>query len=238
MSGIVIAATGIQLRSIEAAHRILKSGIFRKVADVLKRPQEHEGISIDQSNSVKVEDLHSTDLAVGDIKPVSNTELANEAGLKVLNGFTVYAYSSTLDTDVFAVGDCWTSRILGPDKPSACLRAWTFAGHIADHNMASNTINPCRSTPGIWPHKCDRVLQIARFPNPDQTFVKRSSGVNLHITFGISPDHHLAYAPGTAPDVKIPKDIRIATKIFEAQVCVTPEAFANPAVALKSVLRT
>lgn len=104
--------------------------------------------------------------------------------------------------------------------------------------MASNKTNSRRPTPEIWSQHHDHVLRTAGLPDPKQTLVERSYGPNHLITFGVNLNRQLAYSRGTAPDVKIAKDIRIATTMITAQVGVKPEALADPTGALKSVLRT
>ena len=242
--GLELAASfrrlGLPVRVLEAAPRILGRGVPQRIAEIVQKIHENNGVSFQTGVSVTPGDIASIDLVVAGIGAEPNVELAQSAGLDIDNGIRVDAHLRTSSPDILAAGDCCAAPIFGEGHPLVRLEAWTTAGQqgdIAGQNMVASEPVHCRLTPFVWSDQYDHVLQVAGHLSPSQVLVERAYAPDHHISFGLEPDGQLGLAAGIARGARIAKDIRFAMKLMEARIKPPAEALEDPSVNLRALLR-
>jgi 3-phenylpropionate/trans-cinnamate dioxygenase ferredoxin reductase subunit len=114
-------------------------------------------------------------LAVG-VRP--NTELAEAAGLTVLNGIVVDDQLRTADPDISALGDCAVfpdPRTGRPVRLESVQAATDHARAIA-RRLVKGAAEPYAAVPWFWSDQSDWKLQIAGLAAPEDESVVVSEG--------------------------------------------------------------
>lgn len=138
-----ISILGKDVTLIELADSCLSQAFDRKYTDQIETLMKDHGIKIltgskvqkivgtDKVEAVEVEggNIISADLVLLGMGARPNTELAEEAGLKInaRGGIAVDHYMRTSDQDVFAVGDCAEKKCFFTGKEATILLASTAA---------------------------------------------------------------------------------------------------------------
>ena len=167
---------GMQVTVLEAMPRILQRVTAPEVAAFYSRIHAEEGVEIvadvqavsisgeKQVESVQCHDgtEYEADIVIIGVGVIPNTELAEQAGLKIDNGILVDEYARTSDEDILAAGDC-TSHY----NPiyQRHLRLESVQNALDQASVAANTIcgnlKPYSALPWFWSDQYDLKLQIA-----------------------------------------------------------------------------
>ena len=185
-------------------------------------------------------DALTCDVVVAGVGSVPETTLAEKAGLAVENGIRVDGLFATSDPDVFAAGDCcsFPHPLYGGRRMR--LESWRAAkdqGSAAALAMLGGT-EPYAVVPWFWSDQHDLSLQIAGLPDAAATEVVRTRPDGVEIRFGLAAGGRLLAASAVGPGNAVAKDIRLAELMIARRATPDPAALADPAVALKTLLRT
>ena len=167
---------GMQVTVLEAMPRILQRVTAPEVAAFYSRIHAEEGVEIvadvqavSISGEKQVESVqcdngteYKTDLVIIGVGVIPNTELAEQAGLKIDNGIVVDEYARTSDEDILAAGDC--TAHYNPIYQRH-LRLESVQNALDQASVAANTIcgnlKPYSALPWFWSDQYDLKLQIA-----------------------------------------------------------------------------
>ena len=167
---------GMQVTVLEAMPRILQRVTAPEVAAFYSRIHKEEGVEIvagvkavsisgdKQVESVQCHDgtEYEADIVIIGVGVIPNTELAEQAGLKIDNGIVVDEYARTSDEDILAAGDC-TSHY----NPiyQRHLRLESVQNALDQASVAASTISgnlkAYSALPWFWSDQYDLKLQIA-----------------------------------------------------------------------------
>jgi 3-phenylpropionate/trans-cinnamate dioxygenase ferredoxin reductase subunit len=180
------------------------------------------------------------DVVVAGVGAVPETTLASAAGIGVDDGIMVDARFATSAPDVFAAGDC--CRYPHPlfDGRPLRLESWRVAqehGTAAARAMLGGT-EPYAGVPWFWSDQHDYTLQVAGLADAAAREIVRVRPDGVEIWFGLADDGRLVAAAAAGPGNSVARDIRLAEMLIARSAAPDPAALADPAVALKSVLRS
>ena len=192
------------------------------------------GVRLDDGSEI------ACDAVLVAIGVVPRTELATAAGLAVDNGIAVDGHLRTSDPAISAAGDCCSFPHPLYAGRRVRLEAWRNAQDQGNHVAARLTggSEPFHAVPWFWSDQYDLGLQITGLPDTATTTVVRTRADGTEIHFGLGPDGLLLAATGVAPGTGIARDIRIAELLIARQAAPDPAVLADPAVSLKSLLRS
>lgn len=172
------------------------------------------------------------DLVVTGIGVLPRTELAEDAGLDVDNGVVVDGDLRTSDSHIFAVGDCAvfpSTRSGQPLRLESVQNATDQARHVA--GCITGQGEHYDQVPWFWSIQGPWKLQIAGLSaGADRTVVREQSDRKLAV-FCYRGDHLVAVETVNHPAVHM-----TARKLLAANVALSPEHAADPAINLKDVL--
>ena len=172
----VLTRLGLSVTVLEMAPRILERVTAPEVSGFYHRIHTEEGVDIrtgvavtaldgaGQVCSVRCADGTSfkADLVVIGAGIVPNVELAEAAGLEVVNGIVVDECCRTLDADIVAAGDCTSHPNLLYQKP---MRLESVPNATEQGKTAAATLcgkaKPYHALPWFWSDQYDLKLQIA-----------------------------------------------------------------------------
>ena len=189
------------------------------------------------SNGVTVD----CDAIVAGVGAVPNTHLAESAEVVTENGIRVDAFLRTNDPDIFAAGDfCSFPHALYGNRRIR-LEAWRNAlaqgQHAASSLLGADTAYS--AVPSFWSDHYDRTLLICGFTDePHTTTVERNLEDGVNLQFHLASDGRLLGASAFGPNEVIARDMRIAELLIERGSVPGGDRLADPAVKLKSLLRT
>lgn len=179
------------------------------------------------------------DVVVAGVGAVPQTALAERAGLAVDDGVLVDAALATSAPDVFAAGDC--CRFPHPLYPGRPLRleSWRAAQQHGDAAAAAMLGRPQAYTavPWFWSDQYDLSLQVAGLPPAATDEVVRLRPDGVELWFGLDAAGRLVAAAAVGPGNAVAKDVRLAEMLIAARAVLPTAELADPAVALKSLLR-
>jgi 3-phenylpropionate/trans-cinnamate dioxygenase ferredoxin reductase component len=247
-------ARGCEVTVIEIAPRLMGRAVPEPIASVMAA--RHTAAGVDLRCSTGLTRLERTaagwnlelttgsaltcDVVVAGIGSVPETALAEKAGLAVDNGVRVDGLFATSDPDVFAAGDCCSFPHPLYDGRRMRLESWRAAkdqGAAAARAMLGGD-EPYAAVPWFWSDQHDMSLQIAGLPDAAATETVRSRADGVEIRFGLDTDGRLLAASAVGPGNSVAKDIRLAEMLIARRAAPDPAALADPAVALKTLLRT
>ncbi len=175
----MLVSTGMQVTLLERDPRILNRVAAPEISQFFSRIHAEEGVElftdVDISelkvdeNTEKVNEVvcsdgraFKADLLIIGIGVITNSELAQEAGLEINNGIVVNAYAETSDPDILAAGDCTYHFNKHYQR---WLRLESIQNAMEQAKVVARTI--CGSPqeydqiPWFWSDQYDLKLQIA-----------------------------------------------------------------------------
>jgi 3-phenylpropionate/trans-cinnamate dioxygenase ferredoxin reductase component len=247
-------ARGCTVTVVEVAPRLMGRAVPEPVAAVMAA--RHAGAGVDVRCDTGISRLERStagwhlelttgaaltcDVVVAGIGSVPETALAEKAGLAVENGIRVDGMFATSDPDVFAAGDCCSFPHPLYDGRRMRLESWRAAKDqgTAAANAMLGAGEPYGVVPWFWSDQHDLSLQIAGLPDAAVAEVVRTRPDGVEIRFGLGADGRLLAASAVGPGNTVAKDIRLAEMLIARRSVPDPAALADPAVALKTLLRT
>ena len=167
---------GVEVTVLEAMDRVLERVTAPELSAFYTRIHSEEGVNIvtgvsanrisgdTQVRSVECSDgrAFDADLVIVGIGIVPNTELAEEAGLKINNGIVVDKFARTSDPDIVAAGDC-TFHYCPAYQRHVRLESVQNATDqaIVAANTTCGVLNEYNALPWFWSDQYDLKLQIA-----------------------------------------------------------------------------
>ncbi len=253
--GLEVAAVavkhGLTVSVIEAAPRLLARVAGAEISAFYETAHRAAGVQIVTGAGVQA--LHpaandptrlgSVELADGRILPadfavagvglIANTELAEQAGLKVENGIWVDEFCRTEDPDVLSLGDC-------ANHPCPFLgrrvRLESVPNALEQARVAADTINgklqPYAAVPWFWSDQYDLKLQaVGLADGHDQVVVRGSMESRSFLVFYLRAGTLIA-----ADAVNRPGEFMVAKRLVGA--CLSPAAatLADDAAPLKGLM--
>lgn len=172
----VLRKLGKQVTVLERASRLLQRVTGEAMSDYFKRLHQHHGVEVvtgcevtaingqgSVSEVITADDQSfAADMVIVGIGVVPETELAEQAGLRLDNGIAVDAQARTSQTDIYAAGDC-------SSHPSALYHRSIRLESVQNANDQSRVAaaNMCgddqmyTATPWFWSDQFDVKLQSA-----------------------------------------------------------------------------
>jgi 3-phenylpropionate/trans-cinnamate dioxygenase ferredoxin reductase component len=248
------AALGCTVTVIELAPRLMGRAVPARVAAVMAERHVVAGVDIRCGTSVTaVAETPSgvaitlaeggtieADVVVAGVGAAPETSLASAAGVACDDGIVVDARFATSAPDVFAAGDC--CRYPHPlfDGRALRLESWQVArehGTAAARAMLGGT-EAYSGVPWFWSDQHDYSLQVAGLADAAADEVVRMRPDGVEVWFGLAEDGRLVAAAAAGPGNSVARDIKLAEMLIARRAAPDPAALADPAVALKLVLRS
>jgi 3-phenylpropionate/trans-cinnamate dioxygenase ferredoxin reductase subunit len=255
--GLEIAASArlrdLETTVVEASDRLLARVVPARIASLLARRHEEEGVTLRMGamverfisngrGAVKAVELSTgetlpCDVAVVGVGVAANIELAAEAGLEVDVGIRVDQQLRTSDPAIFAIGDVatfWHPLYQRAVRVEAWQNAEDHAKVVAA--LLSGQEAVADSVPYFWSDQYDLSLQIVGLPHLGSSVVTRTRKDGAAILFHLEPDGRLVGATGLGTSGSIGRDIRL-TQLLIAQGARPDRAvLKNPEARLKALL--
>jgi len=234
---IAAAATmlGKQVSVVEILPRLMARAVAPVVSDFFRRSHEERGVKI--LNNAKVEAIRSNevvledgshlpaDLIVVGIGIVTNSELAEQAGLTISNGICVDEFLQTGDPSIYAIGDCaeYPNSFAGANR----VRLESVQNAVDQAVCAAKAVagKPARyhSVPWFWSDQFDIRLQMAGLPMGHNHVVIRGQPESGKFSVFYFRDGQLC----AVDSVNKPADHMAARKLIASGVAITPEQAAD-----------
>jgi 3-phenylpropionate/trans-cinnamate dioxygenase ferredoxin reductase component len=247
-------ARGCAVTVVEIAPRLMGRAVPEPVAAIMAARHTSAGVDVRCSTGLSCIERSAAgwhlelttgttltcDVVVAGIGSVPDTALAGKAGLAVANGIRVDGHFTTSNPDVFAAGDCCSFPHALYDGRRMRLESWRAAkdqGRAAARAMLGGD-EPYEVVPWFWSDQHDLSLQIAGLPDAAASEVVRSRPDGVEIRFGLGAGGRLLAASAVGPGNTVAKDIRLAEMLIARRAAPDPAALADPAVGLKTLLRT
>ncbi|MFC4669004.1 NAD(P)/FAD-dependent oxidoreductase [Seohaeicola nanhaiensis] len=241
----VAAKRGVQVTLVEMADRILQRVAAPETSEYFRKLHRGHGVDIREGTGLKRllgAEGHVTgaeladgtqleaDFVVVGVGIAPATTLAELAGLSLDNGIAVDALGRTSDPAIWAAGDCASfpyrgGRLRLESVPNAIDHAECVA-----HNMLGGTVDYVPK-PWFWSDQYDVKLQIAGLNTGYDRIVTRP-GEGPAISFWYYRGATLLAVDA----MNDPRGYMIGKRLIEAGRSPDPEAVANPATDLKSLL--
>lgn len=177
--------------------------------------------------------LAATAIVVG-IGVLPEQDLATQAGLETNNGIVVNTHAQTSDPDIYAAGDVTRhpNPLLGCDLR---LESWQNAQNqaIAAAKNIAGIPTTYAEIPWFWSDQYGINMQITGLPSDTATEVTRGDLSTFQGLLFQLTGPKLTAAIG----LNSPRDLRFAKNIIQAQIDVTPDELANPAVKLQDIAK-
>jgi 3-phenylpropionate/trans-cinnamate dioxygenase ferredoxin reductase subunit len=220
---------------VEASDRLLARVVPTRIAGLLARRHEQEGVTLRMGamverfisngrGAVKAVELSTgetvpCDLAVVGVGVAANAQLAADAGLEVDVGIRVDASLRTSDPAIFAIGDVATFFHPLYDG-HVRVEAWQNA---EDHARVVATILAgeaavADSVPYFWSDQYDLSLQIVGLPHLGSSVVTRTRKDGAAILFHLDPGGRIVGATGLGTAGSIGRDIRLTQVLIARRV--------------------
>jgi 3-phenylpropionate/trans-cinnamate dioxygenase ferredoxin reductase subunit len=248
------AALGCRVTVIELGPRLMGRAVPARVAATMAG--RHVAAGVDLRCGTGVTGLAETgsgteitlaegtvidaDVVVAGVGAVPETTLARAAGIETGDGIVVDERFATSAPDVFAAGDC--CRYPHPLYGGQPLRleSWRAAqehGAAAARAMLGET-EPYAGVPWFWSDQHDYTLQVAGLASAADREVVRVRPDGVEIWFGLSRGGRLVAAAAAGPGNSVARDIKLAELLIARRATPDPVTLADPAVTLKSALRS
>ncbi len=221
----VARAMGKAVTLVEAQDRLMARSVAPLVSGFFHDVHAAQGVTV-ILNSIEIP---RADLIVAGVGVIANVELAQRAGLMVKEGIVVDAFLKTVDSNVFAIGDC--------AEASNGLRLESVQNAADQAKCAATQIvkGPAayRAVPWFWTDQFDAKLQMAGVSSPRHTAVLRGTTESGKFSvFYFDGADRLA----AVDSVNRPGDHMVARKMLAARTAVTPEQAGDESVDLKTLL--
>ncbi|MBG1233507.1 NAD(P)/FAD-dependent oxidoreductase [Aestuariivirga litoralis] len=243
------AKLGCKVTLIEAQPRILMRGVPEAIARIVHDRHLAAGIKLligtaiaeIGENSVVLKDgrVIEADTIIAGIGAAPEVRLAQEAGLEIENGIACNSEMQTSDSDIYAAGDCCSFIHTGFGARRVRLEAWRNAQDQADTAVANmlGERKPHAAIPWFWSDQHDLSLQIAGMPDMGPHVVERRPAESSLILFHLADDGTLMGVSGIGVGNAIARDIKLSEMMIAKGMKPSPDALANPAVQIKSLLK-
>ena len=247
----VAAKLGLTVTLIEAAPRILGRVASAETADWFRALHQSHGVILREGTGLDrlLGDTHVTGALLADgseiqadfvilgIGVLPETALAEAAGLTVLNGIAVDAQGRTSDPAIWAAGDC--ASFPAPGDPTNRLRLESVGNAIdMAETVAANMLGaaqPYIPKPWFWSDQYDVKLQIAGLNTGYDRVITRP-GPSTDKGTGISFWYYAGDRLLAVDAANDPRAYMIGKRLIEAGRSPAPEAVADPATDLKTLL--
>ncbi|WP_019528039.1 NAD(P)/FAD-dependent oxidoreductase [Dasania marina] len=235
---------------LEMAPRILARIAAPALSDFYTRIHEEQGVTIktdvtvsaligtESVSKVICEDGQSfdADLVIIGVGVTPNIELANEAGLEIMNGMAVNEHCQTIDPDIVSAGDCanyfnpfFQKHLRLESVANANEQAKTAAATICGKNKIYNT------APWFWSDQYDLKLQIVGLNQGYDEVVLRGNP-NRGRSFAA---FYLKEGTLIAADcINRPQEFMVAKKLINQQLSLPSKLLADESVTPKELLKT
>lgn len=251
--GLEVAAAAVELGCkvvvLEAAPRALARSLPENVSSAMVQVHRDRGVDIRFCVSVaRVEgDSHVTSVVLGDgqrlpcdsvvfgigVRP--HAELAEEAGLEVLNGIVVDQRLQTSDEDIFACGDaCSFHSVLY--RQSLRLESWKNAEDQAD-TAALNMLGQGSvydEVPWFWSNQYNLALQVAGLPALGAATIERWSG-SAYFFFSLDAGGHLVGVSGFGPMRDVAPFMRTAKTLVARRVVLDAGTLSDERIPIEQL---
>jgi 3-phenylpropionate/trans-cinnamate dioxygenase ferredoxin reductase subunit len=120
------------------------------------------------------------------------------------------------------------------------LEAWrnaTDQANVATENMLGGT-KPYLAVPWFWSDQYELSLQIAGVPGDGVATVRRQMAEDTFVIFHLDGAGRMVAASGIGPGNTISRDVKLAEMLIAKRATPSPGALADPAVQLKTLLKT
>ena len=251
--GLEVAASarklGLAVTLVEAQPRILMRGVPEEIAQVVHARHVEAGVTMEVGTALKAVETDGVlladgrkvkaDIVIAGIGAAPAVALAQAAGLAVDNGITCDETLRTSDEHIYAAGDCcsFPHRLFGGKRMR--LEAWrnaTDQANVATANMLGGD-TAYVAVPWFWSDQYDLSLQIAGSPGDGVETVRRQLGEKAFVMFHRDAGGRLVAASGIGPGNSIARDVKLAEMLIAKQASPAADALADPAVALKALLK-
>jgi 3-phenylpropionate/trans-cinnamate dioxygenase ferredoxin reductase component len=255
--GLELAASARQMGTavtlLETRERVLTRGVPSDIAAMIAERHALEGVDLrcgvvieaveEREDGARVFLADSSaidaDIVVVGIGATPNVELAEAAGLDVIDGIAVDEFLATSDPDIYAAGDCCSFPLGVYGGRRVRLEAWRSAqnqGILAAGNMLGHR-TAILDVPWFWSDQYDLGLQVVGLPDGNAHHVVRRLDGDALIIFDLATDGRLLAACGLSRGNGVARDIRVAEMMIVKGIKPDPAALAEPTVTLRSLLR-
>ena len=245
------AVRGCEVMVVEAGARLVMRSVPAEIERLLAARHRTAGVAFHLNRQAAVirwaggavevdlddgTQLHG-DAILAAVGVEARVELASSSGLAIDNGIAVDATLRTSDLNIFAAGDVssFPHRLFGS---RIRLESWKNAeeqGEIAARNILGAG-EQYAGVPWLWSDQYELNVQVAGLPAPAGRHVTRAVEGGGLLVFHLAGDGRLVCASGVGSEGTIGRDIRVAQLMIERGIRPRPEALADPAVRLKSLL--
>lgn len=244
----MLVSTGMHVTLLERDPRILNRVAAPEISQFFTRIHEEEGIEL--ITDVEISELKGdelvndvlcsdgrkfpADLVIIGIGVITNSELAEEAGLEINNGIVVNAFTETNDPDILAAGDCTYHFNKHYDR---WLRLESIQNALEQAKVAAKTLCGNRQEydqiPWFWSDQYDLKLQIAGLSGDYDNLIVRgdlSQGRKISV-FYFKQDTFLA-----VDAVNSPQEFMFGKKALMQSLRLDREKLADSSIPMKEVL--
>ena len=255
--GLEIAASArlrdLETTVVEASDRLLARVVPARIASLLARRHEDEGVTLRMGamverfisngrGAVKAVELSTgetlpCDVAVVGVGVAANVELAAEAGLEVDVGIRVDQQLRTSDPAIFAIGDVatfWHPLYERHVRVEAWQNAEDHARVVAAILSGQEAV--ADSVPYFWSDQYDLSLQIVGLPHLGSSVVTRTRKDGAAILFHLEPDGRIVGATGLGTAGSIGRDIRLTQLLIAQHAHPDRAVLKDPDGRLKSLI--
>lgn len=244
----MLVSTGMQVTLLERDPRILNRVAAPEISQFFTRIHTEEGVELITDIEInalqgegKVSEVvcsdgrtFAADLVIIGIGVITNSELAEEAGLAINNGIVVNEFAETNDPNILAAGDCTYHFNKHYDR---WLRLESVQNALEQAKVAARTICGNRQEydqiPWFWSDQYDLKLQIAGLSGDYDTLIVRgdlAQGRKMSI-FYFKGDTFLA-----VDAVNSPQEFMFGKKALMQSLRFDREKLADNSIPMKEVL--
>jgi 3-phenylpropionate/trans-cinnamate dioxygenase ferredoxin reductase component len=244
-------ARGCDVVVLEAAPRALMRAVPAPVAQCIIDMHRSKGVDVRFGASIvrfvgeghvsgielAGREVVACDTVIVGIGVTPCTELAQQAGLDVMDGIVVDEHLRTSDTAIFAAGDAcsFVHPLFGKRIRLECWKNAEDQARIAASNMLGHN-ETCNAVPWFWSDHYDMTVQIAGLPSLGETTLVRETGPAARIFFALSADGVVVGASGVGPIGDIAKEIRISQELIAKQARPAPAALMDRSCRLRALM--
>ncbi|MEC9364970.1 MAG: FAD-dependent oxidoreductase [Pseudomonadota bacterium] len=242
----VLVKMGLKVTLLEGLPRVLARVTVPEVSAFFERVHREAGVDLRTGaqlagfegtpvNAVTLADgtRIETDFVVVGIGLIANTELADEAGLKIDNGIVVDEHARTEDPDIYAAGDCTNhpSAFLGRNVRLESVQNAMEQGRAAARNMLGK-VEPYRTVPWFWSDQYDLKLQMVGISGAHDNMVLRGDPATARnfAVFYLKDGKLIA-----ADTVSRPQEFMFAKKLVAEGAVIDPAKLADESIPMKSL---
>jgi len=237
---------GLDVALIEAAPRILGRVASEKTADFIRAMHLGKGVVFHEGKGLASVLLSegrvqgavlddgtelAADFIIAGIGILSNTELAEAAGITCDDGIVVDAHCRTNDPDIYACGDCTRFEHKGEFIRLESVGNAIDQGEVVAANLAGNAVSYVPK-PWFWSDQYDITLQIAGLNTGyDDTVLRPGSKEGTQSVWYYSGEELIA-----VDALGDPRAYMIGKRLIEAGKSLPKDIAADASADLKSWL--